>query len=70
MRKSRDAKEKKMKTNEQDRLVRAATSFRTWEAMELALRGGYCPTLRRSLKATRQLGEKVEEAGYPVFWRQ
>jgi hypothetical protein len=55
-----------MKTNEQDRLVRAVTAFGSWCEMVEAMKGGYTPTLRRT-KACDRLARLCEGSGFRTF---
>lgn len=55
-----------MKTTELDKLTATVTAFGTWAEMCEAMKGGYCPTLRKSESSGRAWNRKVERLAMAV----
>jgi hypothetical protein len=50
-----------------DKTTAAACAFRTWSELELAMRGGYLPTLRLGTPKVDALARLITKNGYS-FW--
>lgn len=50
-----------------DSLTRAITAFDGWEAFEMAMHGGYAPTIHPDSRRKRILRKTCHAFGFPIY---